>query len=79
MQGVRIAFAWVSFATAFAAGCSNGEVPGVYGPLGDLAGLPVDERIVVEHLERPVDVVRDDYGRPHIYASDIADAARVEG
>jgi penicillin amidase len=51
----------------------------VFGPLGDRADLPADERIVIEHLAAPVDVVRDEHGRPHIYASSIEDAMRVEG
>ncbi|MEO5730429.1 MAG: penicillin acylase family protein, partial [Byssovorax sp.] len=51
----------------------------VFGPLGERADLPADERIVIEHLAAPVDVVRDEHGRPHIYASSAEDAMRVEG
>lgn len=51
----------------------------VTGPLGTRADLPVDERIVIDHLSAPVDVVRDTFGRPHIYAATAADAMRAEG
>lgn len=50
-----------------------------FGPLGDVAELPVSERVPVENLSAPVDVVRDKDGRPHIYASTLEDALRVEG
>ncbi|MEO7331155.1 MAG: penicillin acylase family protein [Minicystis sp.] len=51
----------------------------VTGPLGARADLPVDEHLVIEHLSAPVDVVRDTFGRPHIYAATAADAMRAEG
>ena len=49
------------------------------GPLGQRDDLPVDQQLSLDNLSGPVDVVRDKYGRPHIYASTIADAVRVEG
>ncbi len=49
------------------------------GPLGERADLPVDERITIENLSAPVDIVRDNYGRPHIYAATVNDAMRAEG
>lgn len=49
------------------------------GPLGARADLPVDERITIENLSAPVDIVRDKYGRPHIYAATVGDAMRAEG
>jgi len=66
------------------AGCSdtaktNPTPPDPFGPIGDRADLPVAERIAIDNLSAPVDVVRDNDGRPHIYASTIEDAARVEG
>jgi penicillin amidase len=51
----------------------------VTGPLGVRPDLPVDARLAVAHLAAPADVVRDSYGRPHIYAASAADALRVEG
>jgi penicillin amidase len=39
----------------------------------------VDSRIQLDGLSGPVDIVRDDHGRPHIYASTLADAMRAEG
>src|SRR4051812_45048915 len=48
-------------------------------PLGDRADLPIDERISIGGLEGPVDVGRDKFGRPHIYATSLKDAMRVEG
>lgn len=51
----------------------------VFGPLGEREDLPVDERIDLENLSGPVDVVRDKWGRPHIFASSVADAVRVQG
>ena len=49
------------------------------GPLGVRADLPVDERVTIENLSAPVDIVRDKYGRPHIYAANVNDAMRAEG
>jgi penicillin amidase len=48
-------------------------------PLGDRPDLPVDTRLDLANLEGKVDVVRDKYGRPHIYATSVNDAMRVEG
>lgn len=50
-----------------------------FGPLGAREDLPVDERLDLENLSGPVDVVRDKWGRPHIFASSVEDAVRVEG
>jgi penicillin G amidase len=69
------------------AGCSSDSNPmnqpdaggSVFGPLGQRTDLPVDETIDVAGLSAPVDVVRDKFGRPHIYAANIKDAMRVEG
>ncbi len=47
--------------------------------LGDVAGMPVDETVALTGLQGPVDVVRDKYGRPHIFATSVADAMKVEG
>ena len=49
----------------------------VTGPLGDQ--LAVDDKLAIDGLTGPVDVVRDKYGRPHIYATNINDAMKVEG
>src|ERR1700723_104227 len=49
------------------------------GPLGTVAGLPVDATASLQNLSGPVDVVRDKWGRPHIYATSTPDAMRVEG
>jgi penicillin amidase len=48
-------------------------------PLGDRADLPVDDRLSLDNLAGKVDVVRDKYGRPHVYATSVNDALRVEG
>lgn len=66
------------------AGCSNPAKTNPtptdpFGPIGERADLPVAERVAIENLTGPVDVVRDKDGRPHIYASSMEDAARVEG
>lgn len=67
------------------AGCSDPATtppppPGdPFGPIGARADLPVDERVPIENLAAPVDVVRDKDGRPHIYASSFEDAVRVQG
>lgn len=47
------------------------------GPIGDR--LSVGERIDLEGLKGAVDVVRDQYGLVHIYASAYDDALRAEG
>jgi penicillin amidase len=51
----------------------------VTGPLGDVPGLPVASIAMLANLSGPVDVVRDKWGRPHIYATSVTDAMRVEG
>ena len=48
-------------------------------PLTQLASLPVGTRVTLQNLAGPVDVVRDTWGRPHIYATTTPDAMRVEG
>lgn len=58
---------------------ADAAVAPVFGPLGDRPDLPVDEHLSVANLKGPVDVVRDTYGRPHIYANHVTDAMRVEG
>ncbi len=75
--------AFATFLTTLA-GCSdppatNPPVTDPFGPLGERADLPVAERMAIDNLGAPVDVVRDKDGRPHIYASTMADAVRVEG
>ena len=67
-----------------AAGCFYDEpilppTPGLGSPLGDVAGLPIDDHLALQNLTGKVDVVRDKYGRPHIYATNTNDAMRVEG
>jgi penicillin G amidase len=47
------------------------------GPLGDR--LKIDESVSLTGLAGPADVVRDEYGIAHIYASSAEDALRVEG
>ncbi len=81
--------------SALATGCNDGETgssgtttttttsstmnAGAVGPLGTRDDLPVDEQLSLDNLSAPVDIVRDKYGRPHIYAATIADAVRAEG
>jgi penicillin amidase len=71
------------------AGCSSGESTsgtsttttsrGTGGGSSASPYGPVDERLQITGLSAPVDVVRDKYGRPHIYAQSAPDAMRVEG
>lgn len=81
-------FAFVALASLVLAACGDDSTPTPppapdagqppnEGPIGDQ--LPVDEKVTVANLSAPVDVVRDTYGRPHIYASSLNDAVRVEG
>ncbi len=63
-----------------ALGCTGdgaGAPPRAEPPLGDR--LPIDEELDLEGLEGPVDAVRDEQGRIHIYATSVADAVRVQG
>src|SRR4051812_7371911 len=81
-----------ALAATAAASCSSDKKPplgpdaggpdaggAVTGPLGSRPDLPVDGRLIIANLHAPVDVVRDVYGRPHIYATNLEDAMRVEG
>ncbi len=80
--------------SALSAGCNDGETgtsgtttttttsttpESAVGPLGNREDLPVDEQLSLDNLSAPVDIVRDKFGRPHIYAATIADAVRAEG
>ncbi|MBK8252719.1 MAG: penicillin acylase family protein [Polyangiaceae bacterium] len=58
---------------------STGSQAEVFGPLGQRDDLAVDDRVELDNLSGPVDVVRDKWGRPHIFASNVADATRVQG
>jgi penicillin amidase len=58
---------------------ADAAAPVVFGPLGKRPDLPVDAALPIANLEGPVDVVRDKWGRPHIYANSVKDAMRVEG
>jgi penicillin G amidase len=62
-------------------GCSPDKAPPPPGPSTGPVGerLPVDARITIENLSAPVDVVRDKFGRPHIYATSVTDALRAQG
>lgn len=56
------------------AACGGGK----HGPTS-IDGLKIDETINLTGLDGPVDVVRDEYGRPHVYATDLHDLAKVTG
>jgi penicillin G amidase len=58
-------------------GTGGSDAGGVTGPLGP--GVDVTATLSLQGLSGPVDVVRDKYGRPHIYATSVTDAMRVEG
>lgn len=47
-------------------------------PLGD-DSVPITDHVQVSNLSGPVDVVRDEYGMTHIYATSVTDALRVMG
>ncbi|MBW2527195.1 MAG: penicillin acylase family protein, partial [Deltaproteobacteria bacterium] len=75
---LRAASLWILLAAL--GGCSSDPSPrpdSRLGPLGDL--VDVDERMAIDNLSGPVDVVRDLHGRVHIYATTLADAYRVHG
>lgn len=62
------------------AGCNGDTIPldpRDEAPLGDQ--LPVDAELSLEGLRGPVDAVRDDFGRMHIYATNVPDAMMVQG
>jgi penicillin amidase len=42
-------------------------------------GIPVTQKLTASMLSAPVNVVRDQYGIPHIYGQDLADVAYAEG
>ena len=56
--------------TIAVAACGGGK----HGPT-TIEGLKIDETINLTGLDGPVDVVRDEYGRPHVYATDLHDLA----
>ena len=68
-----------------AAGCGDAEQPApdpapapvALGPVGGRLG--VDQQLTLEGLSAPVDVVRDEWGIVHLYASTPDDAFRAQG
>jgi penicillin amidase len=60
-------------------GGAGGGGPLPVGPLGMRADLPVDSAVTISGLSGPVDIVRDKFGRVHVYATSVTDAMRVEG
>jgi penicillin amidase len=58
-------------------GCSS-DPPAteVARPLGN--DVPISDRVKIQNLEGPVDVVRDSFGTIHIYATSMTDALRVQ-
>lgn len=62
------------------AGCNGDMVP--IDPRDDAPlgySLPVDEEIRLSGLDGPVDAVRDEWGRTHIYATTVHDAMLAQG
>ncbi|MCW5801070.1 MAG: penicillin acylase family protein, partial [Deltaproteobacteria bacterium] len=55
------------------AACGDDDAPGPYD------GIPVGTKVTAPGLSAPVDVVRDSFGVPHIYAATEADAAFANG
>jgi len=49
------------------------------GPIETIEDIPIAEEIALEGLEGPVDVVIDQYGIPHVYATTAHDATLAEG
>ena len=45
----------------------------------DITGLPITQTLTFAGLSAPVDVVRDSHGIPHVYASNLNDAALALG
>jgi penicillin amidase len=88
-NSLRRLLAVTTFASFGLMGCSSDSTKPVpipipptgdpTGPIGTRADLPVDEQVTIENLSAPVDIVRDKYGRPHIYAASVTDAMRAEG
>jgi penicillin G amidase len=79
MRSLPLAAVIVALVT-FDSSCSDDTVAGRgWGPLGPRGDLPVADRVMIEGLARPADVIRDRNGQPHIFAATLADAVRVEG
>jgi len=76
----RIAFFGGLFsAVVLPLACSSTPAPaGDNRPLGD-PNVPITDNVQLSNLTGPVDVVRDEYGMVHIYATNQNDALRVMG
>lgn len=48
-------------------------------PLSPIEAVPVSETLEIDSLSAPVDLVRDEWGIPHIYGSNAADIAFAQG
>ena len=49
------------------------------GDGGPVSSIPITQTLTASVLTAPVDVVRDEYGIPHIYGQDFTDVAYAEG
>ena len=69
-------FAWLN-------GCSHEAdsppVPPPVAPVSPVESIPETSTVVAPGLSAPVDVVRDEFGVPHIYAHSFTDAAFAQG
>jgi penicillin amidase len=73
---VLLVLGLVPVALTLAPGCGDGDNPSAAGPYDDLAPKTT---ITAPGLSAPIDVVRDAYGIPHVYAQSEADAAFANG
>jgi penicillin amidase len=80
LQPMQRRWLWGGLLVAALCGC-NGDLipidPREDAPLGDM--LPIDEELSLDGLQGPVDAVRDEWGRMHIYATNAPDAMLVQG
>lgn len=68
------------FSTSLVAGAAAiGCGPGGHKGRTHIEDVPISKTETLAGLSAPVDVLRDEYGRPHVYAHNPLDAARVSG
>ncbi len=67
---------WIGIAVVFALGCDG---PAVTDDAGTPDGGPQIEELTLAGLEGPVEVIVDDRGMPHIYASTVHDLQMAQG
>src|SRR5262245_53273834 len=75
----RFSLALPLISVAALAACDQPPLPLLPGELTPVESIPSSDTITSDKLTAPVDVVRDEWGIPHIYGKSFPDVAFAQG